>query len=446
MPLPTDPHPQPRAHLHAATDTLHMRLANGVQVVLQPLPQASTTTVAVFVNSGSAHEGARLNGISHVVEHMVFKGTATRDARRINLDAERLGAEVNAHTDKDHTAFHMRGLPEHAPQFVHMLAELVLQPLFPADELERERQVLLQEHAEDEDDPVSAAFRLFDRACFGSHPAALPVIGPRRHVEGFTRADLQAWVGRQYTAPNLVLGVAGPFDAAGAQALLHAAEAAFAAAPTGSLHSVPPVVYEGGLATLRHGGSSQAHLVIGFPMPALAQDSPALRVAAAVFGEGMSSPLLHTLREQQGLAYHAACSADVLTVCGQFVVEASTAPEQFDALMGSVVQLLQAQAERVDAVDLERAHNQLAVRWLRAQERPLQRLEAAALELFTHGQLCAPAQRLQALREVSAEQVRAGFQTLLAAGATVAVTGAVPRGTRARLRGQLGALAPKQPA
>jgi len=425
------------------TDTLHTRLNNGVHVVLHPLPQAATSTVAVFVNSGSAHEGPRLNGISHFVEHMVFKGTATRDARRINLDAERLGAEVNAHTDKDHTAFHMRGLPEHATQFIHMLAELVLQPQFPAEELERERQVLLQEHAEDEDDPVSAAFRLFDRACFGSHSAALPVIGPRRHIERFTRADLQAWVGQQYTAPNLVLGVAGPFDAAGAQSLLRAAEAAFAQAPAGTLHTVPPVVYEGGLATLRHGGSSQAHLVLGFPVPALAQDNPALRVAAAVFGDGMSSPLLDTLRERQGLAYHAACSADVLTVCGQFVVEASTAPEQFDALLSSVVQLLQTHAEHVDAVDLERAHNQLAVRWLRAQERPLQRLEATALDLYTHGRLRVPAQQLQALREVSAEQVRAGFEQMLAAGTAVAVTGAVPRGTRARLRSQLGALAPK---
>ncbi len=424
------------------SDTLHMRLANGVQVVLHPLLHATTTTVAVFVNSGSAHEGARLNGISHVVEHMVFKGTASRDARRINLDAERLGAEVNAHTDKDHTAFHMRGLPEHAPQFVHMLAELVLQPVFPADELERERQVLLQEHAEDEDDPVSAAFRLFDRACFGSHPAALPVIGPRRHIEQFTRSDLQAWVQQQFTAPNLVLGVAGPLDAAGAQALLQAAEAAFAPAPPGHLHAVPPVVYAGGLATLRHGGSSQAHLVIGFPMPALGQDSPALRVAAAVFGEGMSSPLLHTLREQQGLAYHAACSADVLTVCGQFVVEASTAPAQFDALLASVLQLLRSHAEHVDAVDLERAHNQLAVRWLRAQERPLQRLEAAALDLFTHGALRPPAQRLQALRDVHAEQVRAGFEQMLVAGAAAAVTGDVPRGTRVRLRAQLDTLAP----
>jgi predicted Zn-dependent peptidase len=110
-------------------------LANGVRVVTLPLPQAETATVAVFVASGSAHESRADSGISHVVEHMVFKGTATRDARRINLDAERLGAEVNAHTDKDHTAFHMRGLGGDVPALVEMLGDLVLAPSFPADEL-----------------------------------------------------------------------------------------------------------------------------------------------------------------------------------------------------------------------------------------------------------------------------------------------------------------------
>ena len=100
-------------------------LANGVRVVALPLSAAATASVAVFVNSGSAHEPRALNGISHVVEHMLFKGSATRDARRINLDAERLGAEVNAHTDRDHTALYMRGLPEHAGEFARMLADLV---------------------------------------------------------------------------------------------------------------------------------------------------------------------------------------------------------------------------------------------------------------------------------------------------------------------------------
>jgi predicted Zn-dependent peptidase len=108
---------------------------------------------------------------------MAFKGTRTRDCQRINLDAERLGAEVNAHTDKDHTAFHMRGLADDAPRFVRMLGDIVRESTFPADELEREREVLLHEFTEDDDDPLSTAFKLFDKGCWGPHPMAQPVIG-----------------------------------------------------------------------------------------------------------------------------------------------------------------------------------------------------------------------------------------------------------------------------
>ena len=156
-----------------------VQLPNGVAVLTAPLPHARSCAVAVFVRWGSAHESRALSGIGHVLEHMAFKGTATRDARRINLDAERLGAEVNAHTDKDHTAYHMRGLAGHAPELLAQLADIVRHATLPADELERERQVLLHEFTEDEDDPLSTAFKLFDRASFGLHPAAQPVISTR---------------------------------------------------------------------------------------------------------------------------------------------------------------------------------------------------------------------------------------------------------------------------
>ena len=129
----------------------HQSLANGLRLLVGCAPHAGTCSVAVFVRWGSVNESPRLNGIGHVLEHMAFKGTEVdgrrRNARQVNLDAERLGAEVNAHTDKDHTAYYMRGLPQHAGPLLRMLAEIVLHPSLPEDELERERQVLLQEFA-----------------------------------------------------------------------------------------------------------------------------------------------------------------------------------------------------------------------------------------------------------------------------------------------------------
>ena len=419
------------------TETVLVELPNGVRVVALPMPHLRTAAVSVFVRTGSAHEAAAINGISHVIEHMAFKGTAERDVRRINLDAERLGAEVNAHTDKDHTGFQMRGLGAHANDFVRTLGDIVLHSTFPAAELERERQVLLQEFAEDDDDPVSTGYKLFDRACYGLHPVAQPVIGSRRNIERFGRDELVRYVERQYTATNVIVGAAGAIDP---DAIARAVEDTFGSMPRGEPNRVAAPPYAGAIRARALAGSSQTHVVLGFPIPALRDDDAASVVAATLFGEGMSSPLLARVREQRGLAYHASCTADVFDMCGQWVIEASTAPAQFDEFLREVTALLVAQAEGIDAIDLERARNQLAVRRLHDAEKPLRRLEDATLELFVHGRIRPRADTLARLAAISGEDVRAAFARMLAAGPSAAIVGCVGRGTGERARKILAAL------
>ena len=413
-------------------------LANGVRLVCIPLPHLASASVSVFVRAGSAHEAARFNGIGHAVEHMVFKGTQARDRRRINLDAERLGADVNAHTDKDHTAFHLRGLAEHVERYVHMLGDLVCRPTFPQEEIEPERQVLLAEFAEDEDDALATAFKLFDKACWGLHPFAQPVIGRRRTLEQFTRRDLVEHVQHLYTGANVIVAAAGPFgpgQAAGTpEALLRAVEQAFGALQAGSPNLVPPVRWSGGLASRHLAGTSQAHAVLGFPIPDLAADDAAFPLAAATLGEGMSSPLMERLREELGLAYYAACSADVYDGFGQFVIEASMAPDRLDECLRESVTLLCRHAEQVEADDVERARSQLLVRQLRHQESPTRLLEAMALDLFALGRVRSAHERAERLRSVGPPEVRQAFVRMLGSGTSVAVSGAVGRGVRERLR------------
>jgi predicted Zn-dependent peptidase len=409
-------------------------LDNGVRVVVLAMPGIGSASVSVFVRTGSAHESARLNGISHVVEHMAFKGTRTRDCQRINLDAERLGAEVNAHTDKDHTAYHMRGLAAHAPRFVRMLGDIVRESTFPEEELERERRVILHEVADDEDDPLTIAFQLFDRASFGTHPAAQPVIGRRANIERFTRDDLLGYVQRQYSGANVVVGVAGDVDA---QAMVDAAQAVFGSLPRGEPNRLTAPDWVGGVASRRLSGSSQTHVVLGYPLPSLQDDDPVGTVAAALFGEGMSSPLLDRIRERLGLAYYTACSADVLSSWGQFVVEASTAREHLDEFCTEVRKLLRAHARGIDAVQLERARNQITVRSLRSQEQPFRRVEEAALDLLVHGRVRPREQMLARIRRVSAKRLAQAFEQMLAQPVAAAVTGRLPRGARERVAARL---------
>lgn len=428
--------PAPPTALAGATGTPAgelVTLANGVRVLALPLPHVESVSVTVFVRTGSRDESRRLNGISHFAEHMAFKGTSGRSCQQINLDAERLGADVNAHTDKDHTAYHMRGLAHDLPAFLQMLAEIVLDSTFPEAELERERQVILQEYAEDEDDAFSTASKLFDKRCFGDHPLAQPVIGQRRNIERFSRDELLGYVRQQYVAGRIVVAIAGRIDP---QRAIADAARAFAPATGTAAEPVIEPAWQGGLSARRVTGVSQTHVVLGFPIPSLASPQhAAAQVAAAVLGEGMSSPLMDEIRERRGLVYYAACSADVSDVAGQFVIEASMGPEHVEEFATEVTRLLREHAERIDPLHLQRARNQITVRRLEAQERPFRQLEEAAQDVYLHGRLRSAAERLQAVRDASAGDVRKAFAQMLAAPAAIGLAGAVRKASQERVQG-----------
>jgi predicted Zn-dependent peptidase len=163
-----------------------------VRVVVLRLPHVATAAVSVFVRSGSQHESAHNNGISHFIEHVAFKGTRTRDCQQINLDAERLGAEVNAHTDRNHTAFHMRGLARDEGSFLQMLGDIVRQSTFPNPTSSASARFILHEYTEDAVDSASSAFKLFDKASYGEHAVTRPVIGSRANIRRF-RSRHNGW-------------------------------------------------------------------------------------------------------------------------------------------------------------------------------------------------------------------------------------------------------------
>ena len=209
------------------------------------------------------------------------------------------------------------------------------------------------------------------------------------------------------------------------------------ALPRGQASVVAAPVYAGGIRSRRLEGSSQLHLVLGFPLAARGDDDPVAEVAAAVFGEGMSSPLLSELRERRGLAYHAACMADRYDLCGQFTVEASIAPDKQGEFLRELMRLLARQAESTPTVDLERARNQLAVRLLSDRDRPARRMEQAALDLFALGRVRPGAEQLARVDAVGAAAVSEAFQHMLAAGVSLALTGHVGRAAGERARGSL---------
>lgn len=431
MSLTSDFHSSPIVH----------PLANGVRLLAIPLPHVQSASVGVFLRVGSRDEAPATSGLGHVLEHMAFKGTATRSVQAINLDAERLGADVNAFTSKDATGYFMSGLGRHVGQFLAMTADIVLNSTFPEEELRRELEVIRQEAIESFEDPEESSSELLDRAIWGDHPMGMPVIGTVENIERFTREDLVAHVRRHYVAENTVVAAAGNFDVDGFLAL---GERLFGGMPRGADAKLPVVpAYVGGALGRRFSQVSQAFLHLAYPVtPGPGEALPEQRwrlvaaIAATLFGGGMSSPLTDTVRERMGLAYTAEATHEHGDVWNNFLVHAVTTPDKLEPFVTATGRLLREHAGAVDPVHLERAKNQLTVSRVRTAERTYLTMERAVEELFLRGTVTPTAETIALIETISGEEVRSLFERMLAHPPAFAITG---KGASAKAAKQLAA-------
>jgi predicted Zn-dependent peptidase len=429
---PTDPKPSSQPVLKT--------LVNGVRLLAIPLPHVQSASVGVFLRVGSRDETPASSGIGHVLEHMAFKGTTTRSVQAINLDAERLGADVNAFTSKDTTGYFMTGLGRHANRFLEMTGDIVLNSTFPAAELARELEVIRQEAIEYAEDPQESSSDLLDRAIWGDHPMGMPVIGTVENIERFTRDDLVAHVNSHYVAGNTVVAAAGNFDVEGFLAL---AEQLFAGmrAASGAVSPAPPAPakYVGSAMGQRFSQVSQVFVNMAYPVaPAQAGEMQQQRwriaasVAAILFGGGMSAPFTDTVRERLGLAYTAQSSSESGDSWFNFVVHSVTTPDKLDQLMTASGELLRAQASGIDPVHLERAKNQLTVSRVRSAERSYATMERAVEELFARGTVTSLGETIAMIETITAQEVQAVFQRMLQHPPALAITGKAATAKAAR--------------
>lgn len=432
-----------RLQAERTTTVLHA-LPNGVRLLAIHIPHVQSASVGVFLRVGSRDETPVTNGIGHVLEHMAFKGTATRSVQAINLDAERLGADVNAFTGKDTTGYFMTGLGRHAEQLLRMTADIVLNSTFPDSELQRELEVIRQEAIEYEEDPQDYSSELLDRAIWGDDPMGMPVIGTIGNIDSFTRQDLVRHVQSHYAAEKTVVAAAGNFDV---EAWVALAGELFAAMPPSAAPPVSPqpapAKYVGHAMARRFSQVSQVFLNIAYPLAPARQEEMsqqrwrlAASLAANLFGGGMSAPLVDTVREQLGLAYTAHSTMDSGDMWANFVVHAVTTPDKLDALVTATGGVLRAQATAIDPVHLERAKNQLTVSRVRAEERTYATMEQAVEELFASGTVTPMTEAIAMIDDIGAEEVRAVFERMLASPPALAITG---KGVSARTARRLAA-------
>ncbi|MGQ0646700.1 MAG: M16 family metallopeptidase [Gemmatimonadaceae bacterium] len=359
--------------------------ANGLTVVSEYMPHVRSVAVGAWVRSASVHEVREQMGVSHMLEHLVFKGSARRTAKEIALSLESLGGSLDAYTSREHTAFQARVLDEHLWQAVDVLGDLIFAPMLRESDLELERKVVLEEIAMVEDAPDDIVFELHNELLWGTHPLGYSILGTRESVGGMRIAELRALHERAYRPEHIVVSVAGHVEH---EALLDVLKrAGWADIPRGTAPLSRAPLPGRGVIDRRHVARdiAQSHVVLGAPsIPYLDPRRYALTLLTSVLGGGMSSRLFQRVREERGLAYAIYAYHHHYTATGMHGVYLATSPEQVEQALESVNgELADIVANGLPDDELQMGKGQLKGQITLSLESPSARLyRAAATELY----------------------------------------------------------------
>jgi len=337
----------------------HSVLPNGITLVSEKIPHVRSVAVGLWIARGSRDERSSENGLSHLIEHLLFKGTKTRTARDIAIFLESIGGHLDAFTSKEETCFYARVLDEHLPQAVDILSDIISHPRFDPQDLEKERKVILEEIKTIEDTPDEMVHELFSQALFDGHPLSYPILGSRENCQSFKMADIQAFRRKNYLPGNMVLAVAGRVEHQTLEQLAQRYLGQYQTSAPAKKNADADTKVPGLL--LKRKKTSQVHICLG--MPALAFSDPgryALLVLNTIFGGGMSSRLFQKIREEEGLAYSIYSFADLYRDTGLFGVYLGVAVEQTRrSLETTLAEFKRLLVEPPSPEELENAKSQL---------------------------------------------------------------------------------------
>lgn len=380
-------------------------LPNGLTIITEKMSHLRSASVGIWVRSGSRHESEELNGISHFIEHALFKGTAKRNAREIAVEGDAIGGNVDAFTSREVACYHFKALDEHLLRAFDLLADLVASPLFADEELDRERNVVLEEIKMVEDTPDDLVHEVFSAHFWPDHPLGRSILGTPDTLATFNNERVTEHFKNVYVPRNLVVAGAGNID-----------HASFVELVTGYLGDLPdrPVNLETiapTVATPRiiiNKELEQAHLVLGTPCPSmLDEDRYAVNVLSVILGGGMSSRLFQTIREEHGLAYSVFAGVNSYTDAGCLSMYAATSPEQMmEVIELSIAEFRKCKEELVSEDELQRAKDQLKVSIMLSLESSSSRMSNLARQEIFHNHHMSLDEILQRIEKVTAEDIQ----------------------------------------
>jgi predicted Zn-dependent peptidase len=380
-------------------------LSNGLTILTEKMNHIRSVAMGVWIGAGSRHELAEVNGISHFVEHMVFKGTKSRSAQIIAREVDAIGGNLDAFTGKETVCFNMKVLDEHVPTALEVLSDLVLNPVFASEEIQRERGVILEEIKMDEDNPDYLVHEIFTQNFWKDHPLGKPILGTKETVKRFERDTLMDFYGGRFLGGNMIFSAAGNIEH---DNFVEQVSRRFDSLPAGqsAKPDVPPRTTA--RINLRNKKSlEQVQLCLGVPAPPVADEARYVTlVLNTVLGGGMSSRLFQTIREERGLAYAIYSDLNPYSDTGSLCVYAGTSADK----AVQVVDLVMAEFSRLKGQllqpdELRRAKDQLKGNLLLSLESSMSRMSNLARQQMYFNYFFGLQEILDKVEEVTAEQV-----------------------------------------
>ncbi len=397
-------------------------LANGLRVATDTMPDVQTVTLGCWVGVGTRNEAAAVNGVAHLIEHMLFKGTKRRSAFRISEEMESVGGQMNAYTTREHTAYYAKMLHEDTALALDIIADMLQHSLIDEEELARERTVVLQEIGQALDTPDDIIFDHFQVTAYPEQALGRPVLGSAEIVGQLPRSALVDYLGRHYAGPSIVLSAAGRIDH---DRFVAMAEAAFAHLPTATPSPVERAVYRGG-DYREERDLEQLHLVLGFDGVGVHDpDFYAHSVLSTLLGGGMSSRLFQEVREKRGLVYSIYTFTGGYDDGGLFGVYAGTGGDEATELLPVVCEEIVKVAEGIGNDEVARARAQMKAGTLMAQESSMSRCEQLGQQLLTYGRPIPVGEIVSRIEAVDAEAVMRAARRLRRCRPTVAALGPI---------------------
>ena len=397
-------------------------LGNGMRVVSDSMDTVETVSLGVWVGVGTRNEEPEVNGIAHLLEHMAFKGTARRSAVQIAEEIEAVGGHLNAYTSRENTAYYAKVLKDDAALAVDLIADILQNAQLDGGELERERNVVLQEIAQAHDTPDDIIFDHFQSAAFPGQPLGQPILGSADIVRQLTRDHLSAYLQTNYGASTMVLSAAGNIAH---EALVDMAETAFGTVPANGWPGPDPAAYRGG-DTREARDLEQLHLIVGFPgLGYHDKDFYAESVLSTLLGGGMSSRLFREIREQRGLVYSIYSFTSFYDDTGLFGIYAGTGGDNADELIPVLCDQVASLTDTLTEAEVERARTQLKASLLMGLESTMSRCEQIGQQMLVFGRPLTVAELVERVSAVDIDAVRRVARPIFSAKPTIAALGQI---------------------